>query len=115
MKLTKEKLDQMRNKAAQTKPNWIKVGMSTCGIAAGAKEVYDTLLSEKEKHKLDIAVDKCGCAGMCSVEPLVEVRIEGMPQVIYGRVDKEVALEIIDKHVISRRLLDDHIYGIKAD
>lgn len=113
----KEKKDikKIRSQAQKNKGDWIKVGMSTCGIAAGADTVYATFVEEKEKRKLSIAIEKCGCAGMCHAEPLVEVCVEGLPCVTYGHVDKETAVKIIDKHVLGKFLLNDHIYSIKAD
>jgi len=105
--------NDMKKKNTDEKGNWIKVGLSTCGIAAGAKDVFDTLVFEKEKKNLNIEIKRCGCAGMCYAEPLVEVFIEGMPRVIYGRVDKSAAIEIINRHVCSKELVNDHIYDIK--
>jgi len=45
--------------------------------------------------------------GLCHSEPTVEVKVPGMPDVIYGNVDSSVAKEIVEKHVIGRKLLDD--------
>jgi (2Fe-2S) ferredoxin len=111
----KKDFSQIRAQAQKHKGDWIKVGMSTCGIAAGADTVYATFIEEKEKRKLEINIEKCGCAGMCYAEPLVEVCVKGLPCVTYGRVDKETAIKIIDKHVLGKFLLNDHIYSIKAD
>jgi NADP-reducing hydrogenase subunit HndB len=47
--------------------------------------------------------------GLCHSEPTVEVVVPGMPRVIYGRVDAAVAKEIVNKHIIGRELLDNHI------
>ena len=69
MKLTIRKLDEIRNKSPQDQGDWIKVGMSTCGIAAGADTVLKVLLEEKEKRKLPITISRCGCAGQCYAEP----------------------------------------------
>ncbi|MFO7815571.1 MAG: NADH-ubiquinone oxidoreductase-F iron-sulfur binding region domain-containing protein [Halanaerobiales bacterium] len=52
----------------------IKVGMASCGIAAGADEVKD-FLDEKLKDR-DIEVLEVGCIGHCYAEPLVEVETE---------------------------------------
>jgi len=109
MKITPAKLDEMNKSSKNKTSEWIKVGMSTCGIAAGADIVLETLSAEKKKHNLGITVGMCGCAGSCFAEPLVEVKVEGMPTVIYGRVDKDTAIKIIEKHVIGGILLDDHI------
>jgi len=114
MKLTDEKLDEIKNNLHKKGENWIKVGMSSCGIAAGADVVFDVMTSEVKKRNLNVSVKKCGCAGSCFAEPLVEVSIEGMPQVVYGRVNEETAREIIDKHICGKRLINDHVYGITS-
>ena len=114
-KMTKKDLESIKQKQAKTDRNWIKVGFSTCGVAAGAKEVYDTLLEESRKHNADIDIKKCGCVGMCSAEPLVEVHVKNMPTVFYGKVDKEVAIKIMDKHVRGKMLLNDRIYDMKLN
>jgi len=62
----------------------IKVGMASCGIAAGANDVYDLL---KEVAQ-DVEVKAVGCIGHCYAEPLVEVETsEG--SFIYERVPAE--------------------------
>ena len=114
-KLTKEQLDNLMKTSAKKTKQWIKVGMSTCGIAAGARKALKILKEEAEKRELTITIGQCGCLGMCFAEPLVEVAVEGMPRVIYGKVDEETAHAIIDKHVCGKRLLNDHIFNIKAD
>jgi (2Fe-2S) ferredoxin len=93
--------------------DYIKVGMSTCGLAAGAEETYRTFSEEVKKHNLKVKVEKCGCLGMCYAEPLAEVKTEGLPAVTYGRVDKNVAIEIIEKHFIEKTLVNDHIFDFK--
>ncbi|MCF7740552.1 MAG: 4Fe-4S binding protein [Candidatus Marinimicrobia bacterium] len=50
----------------------IKVGTASCGIAAGADEVYDYL----SKNVTDHDVVEVGCIGHCYAEPLVEVETE---------------------------------------
>lgn len=37
-----------------------------------------------------------------------------MPDVIYGKVDKAMVSEIIDKHIIGKQLITDHIYDRPA-
>jgi len=114
-KLTPQKLDEMRNRKGRARRDWIRVGLSTCGIAAGAAEVYERLRAEKEKRGIEIDIERCGCAGQCYAEPLVEVCVEGTPRVVYGRIGAEQVLEILDTHVLGKRLLNDAIYQVKAD
>jgi (2Fe-2S) ferredoxin len=113
MPITKEQLDQIKGETCQSRPtNWIRVGYSTCGVAAGAKEVYEALVEEAKARNLAIEIKKCGCAGLCSAEPMVEVNVEGAPHVFYGKVNKEVAHKIIDEHVAQKKLVDGHIYEL---
>ena len=88
---------------------YIRVGMSTCGLAAGARAVFDVLRQEISKRELGLDVKKTGCLGMCSVEPLVEVNIPGLPRVVYGNVDEDVALKIVEGHLCTHNLLNDYI------
>lgn len=115
-KLTKTSLDKLCETARdKNATNWIKVGMSTCGVAAGADEVYATLLDEIKRLKLNVEVKKTGCLGACSVEPLVEVNVEGVHHVVYARINKQAALGIVEKHLCQKRLMNDHIVAIKQD
>lgn len=114
-KMTQKDLESIKQKYAAADRNWIKVGYSTCGIAAGAQEILNVLREEARKHNADVEIKKCGCAGMCSAEPLVEVRVKGLPQVFYGKVDRETAVKIIEKHVCGKLLVNDHVVDLKID
>jgi NADP-reducing hydrogenase subunit HndB len=111
-KLSREALNEIRNQP-EKREEYISIGMSACGIAAGAEEVYKILVEEVKKRKMPIAVTKCGCIGMCYAEPLVEVKVRGMPVVTYGKVNKDTALRILEEHVSGKKLLNDCIYDVK--
>ena len=88
----------------------IVVGMGTCGIAAGAKDTLNALVDAVAARNLDnVLVRQTGCMGLCHSEPTVEVAVPGMPKVIYGRVKAEQAAQIVEQHVVGKRLLDSHI------
>ena len=113
MPMTRDELNRLKADALAKEPkNWIKVGYSTCGVAAGAKEVFETLVEEVKARNIDVVVKKCGCLGLCSAEPLVEVNTEGVPRVFYGKVTKEVAHRIMDEHVYQKKLVENHIYQL---
>lgn len=95
--------------------SWIKIGMGTCGLGAGAQEVHDCIEKEIKKRKLNVEVKKVGCLGMCSLEPLVEVHVEGIPQVIYGKVTEQIAKQIVNNHLRDKKLVHDHIIYFKED
>ena len=81
----------------------ILVGMGTCGISAGAIDVYEALKAElAEKKDMDnVQVIPCGCAGMCTYEPIVEVVVPGQKRVTYVHVTPAMAEEIVYKHIIG--------------
>ncbi len=85
----------------------ILVGMSTCGMSAGAKETYkklETLVDENASNDLTIT----GCIGMCFREPLVEIR-EGERRTIYGEVDAKRAEEIYERHICGGDIIDEYV------
>jgi NADP-reducing hydrogenase subunit HndB len=118
-KMTLEELRKLRDttqtdlkrREAEGKEIQVIVGMGTCGIAAGAKATLDVFLKALDENKLveSVLVRQTGCMGLCHSEPTVEVIVPGMPSVIYGRVDGQVAKEIVSKHIIGRHLLDNQI------
>ena len=111
-KLTPGDLEKMSKVTDEKPKDWIKVGLSSCGIAAGAEDVFNFFVEEVKKRNLQIEIKKCGCAGMCYAEPLVEVSVEGLPSVIYGGVNKDIATKILEKHVISKMLVNDCIFEV---
>ncbi len=92
------------------------VGMGTCGIAAGAKLTFDALVDSIEKHGLGnkVLIRQTGCMGLCYVEPTVEVAFPGMPTVIYGKMTKDKADELVQKHLVEQTLLDNLIFDRPA-
>lgn len=112
--LNKEMLEKIKaQRANRDEKSWIKVGFSSCGIAAGAADVFNVLVEEAKKRNAEIEIEKCGCAGKCYAEPLIEVNIPGMPRVFYGKVTKEMAQKIFEKHVCGKMLVNDCIYDVK--
>ncbi len=84
----------------------IRVAMATCGIAAGARDVMNTLLAKVEKDSLPVVVTQGGCMGYCYAEPTIEVAIPGKDPVVFGNVDSAKALEIVDKYIVGGELID---------
>jgi NADP-reducing hydrogenase subunit HndB len=113
--LREKKQQAMEKRDTNGKDIQVIVGMGTCGIAAGAKQVLDEFLAELDsKHIANVSVTQTGCMGLCYVEPTVEVVAPNMPDVIYGRVDKATVAKIVDQHIIGKQLVTDHIYDRPA-
>lgn len=80
----------------------VTVHMGTCGIASGAKEVWDTLLKEiKAAGARDIAVTTSGCMGLCSREPLVTVEILNQEPIKYEYINADKMSQIFKKHILK--------------
>lgn len=88
----------------------ITVHMGTCGLASGAKPVYEALnelLQEAKREDVDISTS--GCIGLCSREPLVTVQTLDMEPVLYGGVDTEGMKAIFASHILEKRLHRDFV------
>lgn len=80
----------------------VTVHMGTCGIASGAKEVMDSLMSEiEESGKTDVTVTTSGCMGLCSREPLVTVEILGQEPIKYEYVNPNKMRQIFKRHILE--------------
>ncbi len=90
----------------------VVVGLGSCGIAAGAGNVYDEILRIKETDNLDFELKKTSCIGMCFREPLVEI-IDESGSYLYGNVDTKKVDEIIEKHIQNYAPIKEYV--VKSD
>ena len=77
-------------------------------MAAGAGAVLKTLQEEAQKHSLDWRITSTGCAGMCSMEPLVEVQIPGQAAVMYGGMTPEYIQQFVTEYTTTGVLPLEH-------
>ncbi len=88
----------------------ILIGMATCGIAAGARDTYSELLSVIDELKLtNIRIISVGCLGYCSMEPTVEISMPGRESLVYGKVNKDVVRELVQKVIIEEGYLEENL------
>ncbi len=81
----------------------IRVGLGSCGIAAGGLAVYDKLTEETKG--MDVEIYPTGCVGMCYKEPLVDITGEDGRTVTYGSVKPNMIGEIVKSHIIEGKPL----------
>ncbi len=91
----------------------VVVGMATCGIAAGARPVLNTLVEEVEKLDLagKVTVSQTGCIGICQFEPVVEVFEAGKEKVTYVKVDAEKAKKIAEQHLKGGKVVAEYTFA----
>ena len=89
----------------------IMVGMGTCGIAAGARDVMAKIMEEVGKRNLKVAITWTGCIGMCEKEVLVDAIRPDSKRITYGNVTPQVVQRIITEHVINGNIVEDYVVG----
>ncbi len=77
----------------------IKVGMASCGVAAGAGDVWKAIEEYMANNAPDVTLEKTGCIGMCSYEPLVEMKSAGKDMITYGNITAEEVITAIEAHL----------------
>ncbi len=77
-----------------SKPVTIIVGEGTCGIAAGAKDVFETF----RKMVPEAEIKTVGCVGMCHEEVMVEILDDKGDSRLYRKVDKKNIPSILKFH-----------------
>lgn len=107
LKELKNKVQKEMKKRDQGTRAEIIVGMGTCGIAAGAREILKTVLAEVEKRDLDVRVTQTGCIGMCEKEPLIDVKLPGKERITYGNLSDADVKKIISEHVVNGNVVTD--------
>lgn len=83
----------------------ITVGMGTCGIAAGAREVMHAILQELEARDIEANVATVGCVGVCSQEPLIDIEQAGAPRVTYGKITPGMIPTLIEEQLIKGKVV----------
>jgi NADP-reducing hydrogenase subunit HndB len=89
----------------------IIIGMGTCGIAAGAREVMQALLKELADRKIDAHLETVGCVGMCAQEPLVDIEQAGKSRVRYANIGPENVSRLIEEHLVNGRVVREWAVG----
>ena len=98
LKGIKEKLAEKNNIKTM-----VKISMSTCGITAGAENIFNYFKEEIDRMGLkDVEVIPTGCMGLCHSEPTIEVTFPKSKGEIFGNVDIKKA-EKIFKDIIYQK------------
>ncbi len=87
----------------------ITVHMGTCGIAAGARKIMNTLMEEIEKKDIkDVILTSSGCAGLCSKEPMATVELKDETPIKYVDLTPEKIRKILEGHVLGGKIVEEY-------
>jgi NADP-reducing hydrogenase subunit HndB len=103
----KEDID-LRSGAKEIK---VTVHMGTCGIAAGARDVVVSFLSEIADANLNnVTVHQSGCAGLCEMEPMATVQFADGAVYHYGRLEsRDKVREIVRSHLVQHDPVPEYL------
>lgn len=90
----------------------VRIGLSSCGIAAGSLPVWEAVEAAIEEKGLDWELQQTGCIGMCHYEPLVDIIHSDGSTNTYGNVTPETAREIMESEASGAAL---ETYRIATD
>lgn len=105
-------LVQMKTGAEGAYRMRVLVGMATCGIAAGAKPVYNAIREALAvKEIADVSLISTGCIGVCRLEPIVEIVDASGEKTTYIRMDADKAKRVVEEHIIGGQVCSDLVIG----
>ncbi len=93
----------------------ISIGMGTCGIAAGAEDILQTLRDELELNSLEVDIIQVGCIGLCYAEPLIEIAKPDKPSVFYGKLTPQLTSEIVRDWLMGDNPRADLALGTRGE
>ncbi len=85
----------------------VTVGLSSCGIAAGAADVFSAFQREFKEKGVDARLRRTGCVGMCYREPIVDVVTSGGAKYTYGGLTADQVGRVVEEHVVGGKPVDD--------
>jgi NADH-quinone oxidoreductase subunit F len=81
---------------------WIvRVGMASCGIASGARRVFEALKDRIFNERLPVTLKQTGCLGMCYNEPLIELVSPSGEHSLYTHVTPDKIQRIVSRHILA--------------
>lgn len=94
----------------------ITVHMGTCGIAAGARNIMNSLLDKiQNADATDIILTSSGCAGLCNHEPMITVEVQDAAPVKYILLDEEKVQRIFEDHVMKGNPVPEYALSVGSE
>lgn len=85
----------------------VRVGLSTCGIAAGGNKTYEKLSEIISTKGISANLEKTGCIGLCYHEPLVDIITHDGQIFSYGGITEDKVDSLVDEHILGGRIVED--------
>lgn len=119
MKLTgKDDFYKLKEKVIQdvkSDKTKLLVGLGTCGIAAGAKDVYGVLekyLTDKKIENVELV--RVGCVGFCYAEPTIEVVYPEGDSVLLGYLTEDNVESVVGLLLEKKETDNKHVLPLNV-
>ncbi|HLN19549.1 MAG TPA: NAD(P)H-dependent oxidoreductase subunit E [Bacteroidales bacterium] len=101
-----------RNKQENTSGTEVRIGIGSCCVAGGSKEILSEILIVSERYSLNLNLKPVGCVGVCNQTPLLEIVQETGSHARYTNVRKSEVEDILLRHIKPGKLSKKIIYRI---
>lgn len=92
----------------------VRVGLASCGVAAGAMDVYKALEEYLAQNPQPVKLMQTACIGMCFEEPIVEFDGSSLGQLHIGKASPESIIKILEDYIAGTPPQKDVILGKKV-
>jgi len=108
---SKEQLEKLSYlKKEKNDKTVIYIGAGTCGLGAGADKTLKAVKQYVAEKNIEAEIIETGCIGLCSSEPLLDVKLPGLNRLSFENVTEEKVNKILD-NVFSMNLNGDKTLG----
>lgn len=88
----------------------IQIGMGTCGIASGARNILKAFIEETSFQSLNnVTITQVGCMGECAYEPMAEIIDEDGQSFVYCNLTETIVKDIVQKHLMEKEPITRHL------
>ncbi len=88
----------------------IYVGAGTCGLGAGAGKTIKSIEKYLRENNVSAKVISVGCIGLCSSEPLMDIKIPGKKRLSFQRITEDKVTDVMQA-VFNDEVPDEDVLG----
>ncbi|MHB1418698.1 MAG: NADH-quinone oxidoreductase subunit NuoF [Bacillota bacterium] len=106
-----QKQQELKGKHLLVQEPLVTVGMGTCGLAAGAGEVFLSVRDYLKERGLNVILKPVGCIGWDDREVILDIQRPGEPRISYGSVTMDMVPRLIDEHLVKGYPVESWVIG----
>lgn len=103
---------KVRNDKVTDAKTEVRIGIGSCCVAGGSKEIISEVFSVQERYNLGLNLKPVGCVGVCNQTPLLEIITETGERSRYTNVKTYDVENILLKHIKPGKLKKKIIYAL---